>query len=281
MAVLVWDRPKDRKYETGISKCVLYPMVGRGYPKGVAWNGLTSITETLSGGDPTKIYADDIKYLELRANEDFQATIEAYGCPKEFKVCDGTEEFAAGISIGQQPRRAFGLCYRTKIGNGENDEAGYRLHLIYNATVAPSERAYQTINDSPEAITFSWEAATTPTVVKNYKPTSFVIVDSTQCLPDHLIELESILYGTADADPRLPLPDEVMDIMGGDCSFYYLDPRDGHLKLDAPHYVESNFLMHIYDDGHLYYISPNDQPFDVYLNQIGHLFIEEVNINGN
>ena len=278
---LSWDNIGERLYETGVSKCVLYPMVHGSYPLGVAWNGITSVTETLSGSDPTSIYADDMKYLELRAAEDFGATLEAYNCPREFARCDGTVEPVPGLHIGQQRRHAFGLCYRTILGNDvAGGDYGYKLHLIYNATVSPAERTYQTINDSPEPISFSWEMTTTPTVVSRYKPTAFVIVDSTKCLPAHLQELENILYGTDEEDPRLPLPDEVKDIMGGACSFFYIERPSGELKYDGPGDIPVDFYMHIYGDEHLYYMTPEDtDTYNVYLDD-GHLYIEEVN-NGN
>lgn len=220
MARLVWDKTGERFYETGVKNGVLYPVVNGAYPKGVVWNGLTSVSESPSGADANAIYADDIKYLELRAAEEFGATVEAYTYPDEFAVCDGSASVAEGVMIGQQARTPFGLCYRTVLGNdNKRDEYGYKLHLIYNATASPSERSYQTINDSPEAITFSWEMTTTPVAVKGYKPTACLTIDSTKADETKLKALENILYGTDATDgaeateARLPLPDEVIALM--------------------------------------------------------------------
>lgn len=219
MARLVWDKTGERFYETGVKNGVLYPVVNGAYPKGVVWNGLTSVSESPSGADANAIYADDIKYLELRAAEEFGATVEAYTYPDEFAVCDGSASVAEGVTIGQQARQPFGLCYRTVLGNdNQRDEYGYKLHLIYNATASPSERSYQTINDSPEAITFSWEMTTTPVAVTGYKPTACMIIDSTKADPAKLAALEDILYGTAETEARLPLPDEVITLMGGEAT---------------------------------------------------------------
>lgn len=231
MAKLIWDNTGDRLYETGVKKGVLYPMdatdPANPYPKGVVWNGLSSVSESPSGADANPIYADDIKYLELRGNEEFGATIEAYTYPDEFAVCDGSAEVASGVMIGQQTRKRFGFSYRTILGNDtETDSYGYKLHLIYNAMASPSERQYQTVNDSPEAITFSWELTTTPVPVDGYKSTSSLVIDSTKADAAKLEELEDILYGTAEADPRLPLPSEVIDLMGGAVSY------DIHLNRD-------------------------------------------------
>lgn len=216
MSKLVWDQTGERLYETGVKKGVLYPQNTSGaYPLGVAWNGLTAVTESPSGAEATDLYADDIKYLSLMSTEEFGATVEAYTYPKEFAECDGSAEIAAGVMIGQQSRKAFGLCYRTVLGNDvSNEDYGYKLHLIYGAKASPSEKGYATINDSPEAITFSWELNTTPVEVTGYKPTACLTIDSTQCDADALAALEKILYGTDDVDPRLPLPDEIMTIMG-------------------------------------------------------------------
>jgi hypothetical protein len=166
MAKLVWDKSGERHFETGVNQGVLYPQdVAGAYPKGVAWNGLTAVTESPSGAEATAVYADNTKYLNLISAEDFGATIEAYTYPDEFGACDGSAELTAGVKAGQQGRKAFGLCYRTAIGNDiEGNDHGYKLHMIYGAMAAPSEKAYQTINDSPEAITFSWEVSTTPVV---------------------------------------------------------------------------------------------------------------------
>ena len=215
MSKLVWDETGKRFYETGVKNAVLYPQVSGAYPKGVAWNGITAVTESPSGAEPTALYADDIKYLNLYSAEEFGATVEAYTYPDEFAVCDGTAELATGVSIGQQPRKPFGLSYRTTLGNDtENNDYGYKLHLIYGAMASPSEKSYATINDSPEAITFSWELTTTPVSVAGFKPTSCLTIDSTKVDKDKLTQLENILYGADDAEARLPLPDEVATIMG-------------------------------------------------------------------
>lgn len=214
MARLVWDKTGERFYETGVRQGVLYPMVDGAYPKGVAWNGLTAVTESPSGAESTALYADDIKYLNLRSTEEFGATIEAYTYPKEFEECDGSAELAAGVTIGQQPRKSFGLSYRTALGNDvENENHGYKLHLIYGATASPSEKAYATISDSPEAITFSWEVTTVPVNVEGFKPTALLTIDSTKVDPAKLTALEDILYGKAEVEARLPLPDEIATLM--------------------------------------------------------------------
>lgn len=214
MARLVWDKTGERFYETGVRQGVLYPMVDGAYPKGVAWNGLTAVTESPSGAESTALYADDIKYLNLRSTEEFGATIEAYTYPKEFEECDGSAELAAGVTIGQQPRKSFGLSYRTALGNDvENENHGYKLHLIYGATASPSEKAYATISDSPEAITFSWEVTTVPVNVEGFKPTALLTIDSTKVDPAKLAALEDILYGKAETEARLPLPDEIATLM--------------------------------------------------------------------
>jgi len=209
---LDWDKIGERFYETGVKKGVLYPQNSSTglYPLGVAWNGLTAVTESPSGAEPNPIYADDIKYLNLISAEEFGATIEAYTYPDEFAPCDGSGSLATGVSIGQQKRQPFGLCYRTALGNDtDGEDHGYKLHLIYGAIAAPSEKAYATINDTPEAITFSWEVSTTPVAVTGFKPTASLTIDSTKVNAATLASLEDILYGTDVADPRLPLPDEV------------------------------------------------------------------------
>lgn len=212
---LVWDQAGQHLYETGISKGVLYPQSSSGtYPLGVAWNGLTAVTESPSGAEPTALYADDIKYLNILSAEEFAATIEAYTYPDEFAECDGSAELIAGVSIGQQPRKAFGLAYRTLVGNDtDGNDHGYKLHIIYGALAAPSEKGYATVNDSPEAITFSWEVSTTPVNVTGKKPTATVVIDSTKVATEKLAALEKVLYGSDDTDPRLPLPDEIKSIM--------------------------------------------------------------------
>ena len=215
MSKLVWDETGKRFYETGVKNAVLYPQVSGAYPKGVAWNGITAVTESPSGAEPTALYADDIKYLNLYSAEEFGATVEAYTYPDEFAVCDGSAELTTGVSIGQQPRKPFGLSYRTTLGNDtESNDYGYKLHLIYGAMASPSEKSYSTINDSPEAITFSWELTTTPVSVAGFKPTSCLTIDSTKVDEAKLKQLEDILYGTKEQEARLPLPDEVATTMG-------------------------------------------------------------------
>ena len=213
---LEWDATGERLYETGVSKCALYVQGENGtYPKGVAWNGITGVTESPSGAEASPIYADNIKYLNLLSTEEFGATIEAYTYPDEFAECDGTAEIAPGVSIGQQKRKIFGLCYRTILGNDTNsNEYGYKLHCIYGALAAPSEKAYATVNDSPEAITMSWEVSTTPVNVTGSKPTASLTIDSTKVDASKLAALEKILYGSEEADARLPLPDEIAKLMG-------------------------------------------------------------------
>ena len=216
---LEWDATGEHFYETGVKMGVLYPIVNGAYPKGVVWNGLTGVTESPSGADANAIYADDSKYLELRAAEEFGATVEAYTYPDEFAECDGsaTPQDVPGLVIGQQPRKPFGLCYRTILGNDDRrDEYGYKIHLIYNATASPSERSYQTVNDSPEAITFSWEMTTTPVAMTGYKNTACLTIDSTKFDGDDaakLTALEEVLYGKGTTEARLPLPDEVLNIL--------------------------------------------------------------------
>lgn len=214
MPRLTWDDLGKRFYETGVKQGVLYPQVGGAYPKGVAWNGLTAVTESPSGAEPTPLYADDIKYLELTSNEEFGCTIEAYTYPDEFKACNGEATLAEGVTIGQQTRVPFGFCYKTVLGNDEKkNDYGYKLHLVYGATASVSEKAFQTINDSPEAITFSWEVTTTPVAVKGFKPTAILTIDSTTIAADKLTALEDILYGKDEADARLPLPDEIAELV--------------------------------------------------------------------
>lgn len=214
MPRLTWDDLGKRFYETGVKQGVLYPQVGGAYPKGVAWNGLTAVTESPSGAEPTPLYADDIKYLELTSNEEFGCTIEAYTYPDEFKACNGEGTLAEGITIGQQTRVPFGFCYKTVLGNDEKkNDYGYKLHLVYGATASVSEKAFQTINDSPEAITFSWEVTTTPVSVKGFKPTAILTIDSTTIAADKLTALEDILYGKDEAEARLPLPDEIAELV--------------------------------------------------------------------
>lgn len=226
MAKIIWDATGERFYETGVDHGVLYPIqTGGVYTKGVAWNGLTSVSESPSGAESTAIYADNIKYLNLLSAEEFGATIEAYTYPDEFAECDGSATPTAGVTLGQQSRKVFGLCYRTMIGNDvDGQEHGYKLHLIYGCQASPSEKGYQTINDSPEAITFSWEITTTPVNVTGYKPTACLIIDSTKVDSTKLAALEEVLYGkngtgdpeTGGTDPKLPLPDEVIEMLTPD-----------------------------------------------------------------
>lgn len=215
MSKLVWDETGKRYYETGVKQGVLYPQGTNGaYTKGVAWSGITAVTENPSGAESNPLYADDIKYIDLRSAEEFGATIEAYTYPDEFAVCDGSAEIAPGVTIGQQVRKAFGLSYKTTFGNDtEFNDHGYKLHIIYNATASPSEKGYQTINDNPEAITFSWELTTTPIAVTGYKPTASLTIDSTKTTAAKMQAIEDILYGTTENEPRLPLPDEIITLM--------------------------------------------------------------------
>ena len=215
MAKLVWDETGKRKYETGVSHGVLYVQTSTGaYGKGVAWNGLTAVTESPSGAEATPLYADNIKYLELRSTEEFGATIEAYTYPDEFEKCDGSATIGTGVTIGQQTRHPFGLSYRTILGNDtENNDHGYKIHLIYGATASPSEKGYQTVNDSPEAITFSWEISTTPIDVPGFKPTSSLVIDSTKVEAEKLQRIENLLYGDTTGESKLPTPEEIMTIL--------------------------------------------------------------------
>lgn len=219
---LVWDQIGERLYETGVDHAVLYVQEGGAYPKGVAWNGVVSITESPSGAEANPLYADNIKYLNLVSAEDFGASIEAYMYPDEFAVCDGSAEVTKGVTIGQQKRNTFGMSYRTIIGNDvDSNDHGYKLHLVYGALASPSEKAYNTVNDNPEANTFSWEVTTTPVAVNGYKPTSSIIIDSRKVNAANLTKLEEILYGKDPTESngsdgvaaRLPLPDEVISVL--------------------------------------------------------------------
>lgn len=222
MARLTWDATGERRYETGIDHGVLYPRNSDGeYTGGVAWNGLTTVTESPSGAEPNPQYADNIKYLNLISAEELGVTIEAFTYPDEFAECDGTAAPVAGVMIGQQPRKTFGLSYRTILGNDiENNDYGYKLHLLYGALAAPSEKGYSTVNDSPEAITFSWEVSTTAVAVNvgDLKPTALVTVDSTKVTPESLRALEGVLYGSETEEPRLPLPEEVISMLDASAS---------------------------------------------------------------
>lgn len=215
MPALVWDAIGERFYETGVDHGVLYIPDALGvYDNGVAWNGLTTVTESPSGAEPTAQYADNIKYLNLLSAEEFGFTIEAFTYPDEFAPFDGMAEPAPGVMLGQQARGTFGLSYRTRVGNDlENEQHGYKLHLVYGCQASPSEKAYNTINDSPEAIVFSWEVSTTPAPVTGYKPTSLIVIDSRTVNAADLTALEVILYGAAATDPKLPTPDEVIALM--------------------------------------------------------------------
>ncbi len=221
MAKLVWDKVGERFYETGVDHGVLYPLnsTTNAYDTGVVWNGLSSVNESPSGAEATAVYADNIKYLNLYSAEEFGATIECYTYPDEFKEMNGEATLATGVTIGQQSRGTFGLSYRTKIGNDVNDDLGYKIHLIYGAKASPSEKQYGTVNDSPEAMTMSYELTTTPVPVAGFKPTATLVIDSTKTTPEKLAAIEAILYGTDGTDPtpgttaRLPLPEEIMTLM--------------------------------------------------------------------
>ena len=215
MSKIVWDAVGEHIFETGVRNGVLYLKDETGaYNTGVAWNGLTSVSESPEGAEPTDLYADDVKYLTLMSAENFKATIEAYTYPVEFEECDGSASIANGVVIGQQARKPFGLCYRTSIGNDtDGNEHGYKLHIVYGCMASPSEKQYSTINDSPEAITFSWEVNTTPVNVTGKKPTATLIIDSTKVDKSKLTALEAILYGSEEKEPRLPLPDEIATLM--------------------------------------------------------------------
>nr|DAQ95990.1 MAG TPA: tail tube protein [Caudoviricetes sp.]DAW78696.1 MAG TPA: tail tube protein [Caudoviricetes sp.] len=214
---LIWDKTGERMYETGVSNGVLYPYntTTKRYDKGVAWNGLTAVNESPSGAETTPLYADNIKYLNLQSAEEFGASIEAYMYPDAFAKCNGEAELAPGVNVGQQKRSTFGLSYKTKVGNDVDNDLGYKIHLIYGALAAPSEKAYATVNDSPEAITFSWEISTTPVEIKGLKPTANLVIDSTKVEAAKLKLIEDELYGTETKEPKLLLPDEVVAIING------------------------------------------------------------------
>ena len=217
MSRLVWDQTGERQYETGVKNGVLYIPTEGVYNKGVAWNGLTAFTESPSGAEATPLYADDTKYLTLMSTEEYGCTIEAYTYPDEFAQCNGSAEIAKGVSIGQQSRKTFGLSVKTTLGNDtEGNDFGYKLHIVYGALASPSEKGYATINDSPEAITFSWEVTTTPVSVAGFKPTASITIDSTKADKTKLKALEDILYGSTETEPRLPLPDEIAGLMKTD-----------------------------------------------------------------
>ena len=215
---LKWDQTGERIYETGVSNGVLYVQKANGsYDNGVAWNGLSTVTESPSGAESNAIYADNIKYLALTSAEEFGATVEAYTYPDEFAECDGSAEVADGVMIGQQDRKAFGMAYKTIVGNDtEKNAHGYKLHMMYGATAAPSEKGYSTVNDSPEPITLSWELSTTPVEVTGYKPTATLVIDSTKANSEKLKALEDILFGSDETEARLPMPNEVISLMKED-----------------------------------------------------------------
>ena len=216
MATLTWDVQSERYYETGVSKGVLYPFKEGKYSKGVAWNGLTAVNENPSGAEPTPLYADNIKYLNLLSNEEFAATVEAYTYPDEFAECDGSAELAVGVSVGQQKRIPFGLSYVTKLGNDtDGQDHGYKIHLIYGALAKPTQKNYATINDNPEAITFSWELSTTPVAVPNMRPTACITIDSTKVAPENLKKIEDKLYGKDSEEATLPTPAELAALIAG------------------------------------------------------------------
>lgn len=211
---LVWDQTGERRYETGVKQCALYPMTGGAYPKGVAWNGITAITESPSGAEPTAMYADDIKYLDILSTETYAATIEAYMYPDEFKPCNGEAELAEGVSIGQQTRQKFGLCYKTTVGNDtDGEDYGYELHLVYGGLAAPAEEAHNSKNESPEGMTMSWSVSTTPVDVDGKKPTATVTINSVKAGAQVMKALEDVLYGSSKADARLPLPNEIKTLI--------------------------------------------------------------------
>lgn len=217
MSKLVWDKLGEHFFETGVDHGVLYKYdsTNKDFRNGVAWNGLSAVNESPSGAEPSAIWADNIKYLNLMSAEEFAATIEAYTYPDEFMECDGLGTIADGVTIGQQPRKMFGFCYRTLLGNDtENTNHGYKLHIIYNCTASPSERAHSTVNDSPEAASLSWSISTTPVEVKDMKPTATVEIDSTKTPKAKLDALKDILYGTTETEPRLPYPDEIATLIG-------------------------------------------------------------------
>lgn len=214
MSKLVWDKTGERLFEAGVKNVALYPQENGLYPKGVAWNGVTNVTESPSGAEASPFYANDSKYLNLMSNEEFGGSIEAYTYPDEFAACDGSAELVEGVTIGQQPRKEFGYAYKTTLGNDtEKENYGYILHLVYGALASPTEKAYGSINENIEPIAFSWDITTTPVAVKGHKPTSILKINSTKVDAEKLAALEAILYGSEDQEPRLPLPDEIATLM--------------------------------------------------------------------
>ena len=215
MAKLVFNNVGERLFETGVKNGVLYVMGDEGtYEKGVVWNGLTAVTESPSGADTTPLYADDVKYVVIYAAEEFGATVEAFTYPEEFEQCDGSAAISEGVTIGQQSRKSFGMCYKTSVGNDvQGQDFGYKIHIIYGAKAAPSEKSYSTINDSPEAVTFSWELSTVPVPVEGFNPTATMVIDSTRMDKGKLKLIEDKLYGTESAEATLPLPDEIKALL--------------------------------------------------------------------
>lgn len=211
-----WDQDGERFYETGTDRGMLYLKKNNAYPFGVAWSGLRSVEESPSGAEPTALYSDNIKYLNLMSTEEFGATIGVYTYPDEFAKCNGEENIADGVTIGQQNRTSFGFAYRTVLGNDEKfNDYGYKIHIVYNCLAKPSSKSYETVNDSPAAVELSYEVSTTPVNVEGFKPTATVVIDSTKTTPEKMKAIEDVLYGTETTDPRLPLPDEIAQIMGG------------------------------------------------------------------
>ena len=215
MAKLVFNNVGERLFETGVKNGVLYVMGDDGaYENGVVWNGLTAVTESPSGAETTPLYADDVKYVVIYAAEEFGATVEAYTYPEEFEQCDGSAAISEGITIGQQTRKSFGMCYKTSVGNDvQGQDYGYKIHIIYGAKAAPSEKSYSTINDSPEAVTFSWELSTVPVPVEGHNPTATMVIDSTRVPAEKMAKIEAKLYGTEEAEATLPLPNEILDLI--------------------------------------------------------------------
>lgn len=214
MSKLVWDQTGEHFYETGVNKGVLYPMVNGKYSTGIAWNGLTGVTESPSGAEVTDLYADNIKYLSLMSIEDYGITIEAYQSPEEFDACDGTSAIAEGVNVRQQTRQRFGFSWQTRLGNDTlGEDYGYLIHIMYNGLASVSEKGYTTINDSPEAMTMSWEVSTTPVEVSGYKATANVTIDSTKVDSTKLAKLEAALYGDESTEAKLLLPDEIVALL--------------------------------------------------------------------
>ena len=215
MAKLVFNNVGERLFETGVKNGVLYVMGDDGaYENGVVWNGLTAVTESPSGAETTPLYADDVKYVVIYAAEEFGATVEAYTYPEEFEQCDGSAAISEGITIGQQTRKSFGMCYKTSVGNDvQGQDYGYKIHIIYGAKAAPSEKSYSTINDSPEAVTFSWELSTVPVPVEGHNPTATMVIDSTRVPAEKMALIEAKLYGSEDTEATLPLPNEILDLI--------------------------------------------------------------------